>query len=106
MLTFVTLTLVSCGGSASTPMHNSGLNPGSTSTPTSTSTSTSTSISSSTSNTTTVAAQGNTIPNLQSSGGWTGYALLPPGYGICSGCSPNGPQTTWSNKQGVSSPSL
>ena len=95
LLIFVALTLVSCGGTASTPMHNNGVNPGSTST-----------SSASTSNVTTVAAQGKTIPNLQNSGGWTGYALLPPGYGICSGCSPHGPQTTWSSNQGVGSPSL
>ena len=44
--------------------------------------------------------------NIQNWAGWNGYILLPPGYGICSSCSPNGPQTTWWTKQGVSSPSL
>lgn len=96
LLILVALTLVSCGGAPSTGTHSGGSNAGSTSS----------SSSSSTSNTASVAAQGNTIANLQSSGGWTGYALLPPWYGICSGCSPNGPQTTWSSSQGVGSPSL
>jgi len=44
--------------------------------------------------------------NLHQKGGWTGYALLPPGYGICPNCTPGGPQTTWSMTQGVSSPAL
>ena len=44
--------------------------------------------------------------NIQTDAGWNGYILLPPGYGICSGCSPNGPQETWWTKQNVSSPSL
>ena len=51
-------------------------------------------------------AQGNTIADLQARPGWTGYALLPPWYGICSSCSPGGPQTTWASSQGVGSPSL
>src|SRR5215469_7577574 len=49
---------------------------------------------------------GKTFYNLQHSGGWTGYALLPPGFGICSGCSSTGSQAKWSWWQGVSSPSL
>jgi hypothetical protein len=44
--------------------------------------------------------------NIQTWSGWNGYIELPPSYGICSWCSPNGPQTTWWTKQGVSSPSL
>jgi len=44
--------------------------------------------------------------NIQSWAGWNGYIELPPGYGICYSCSPNGPQTTWWTKQGVSSPSV
>jgi hypothetical protein len=44
--------------------------------------------------------------SLQSKGGWTGYALLPPGYGICSSCKSSGPQTTWSWTTGIKSPSL
>jgi major membrane immunogen (membrane-anchored lipoprotein) len=44
--------------------------------------------------------------NLHQQSGWTGYALLPPLYNICSGCVPGGPQTTWSMVQGVSSPAL
>ena len=51
-------------------------------------------------------AQGNIFADLQRSSGWMGYALLPPGYGICGSCSPSGPQTTWSSSQGVNSPSL
>lgn len=46
-----------------------------------------------------------TFSNLQQQN-WTGYALLPPGYGICSGCSPSGPQATWNRVTGISSPSL
>ena len=44
--------------------------------------------------------------NLHQKSGWTGYALLPPLYNICSSCSPGGPQTTWSMTQGVGSPAL
>src|SRR5258705_175724 len=44
--------------------------------------------------------------NLQNMSGWTGYALLPPVYNICSNCVPSGPQTTWSMTQGVGSPSM
>ena len=49
---------------------------------------------------------GNTFANLQQQSGWTGYALLPPLYNICSGCKAGGPETTWSMTQGVSSPAL
>ena len=47
-----------------------------------------------------------TFSNLHLSGGWNGYALLPVSYHICSSCSPNGPQATWSRWTGVSSPSV
>jgi len=47
-----------------------------------------------------------TFSNLHLSGGWTGYALLPTSYNICSSCSPNGPQETWSRWTGVGSPSV
>jgi hypothetical protein len=47
-----------------------------------------------------------TFASLQQGSGWTGYALLPPSYNICSSCNPSGPQTTWSMTRGVSSPSL
>lgn len=49
---------------------------------------------------------GTTFSNLQQASGWKGYALLPSSYAICSSCTANGPQTTWSLKQGVGSPSL
>lgn len=49
---------------------------------------------------------GKVFSNLQHSGGWTGYALLPPGFGICSSCSPTGSNVKWSWTQGVSSPSM
>jgi hypothetical protein len=44
--------------------------------------------------------------NLHQQAGWTGYALLPPSYNICTSCVPSGPQATWSMTQGISSPSL
>ena len=44
--------------------------------------------------------------NLHQKSGWTGYALLPPFYNICSGCQPAGPQTTWAMTKGVASPAL
>jgi hypothetical protein len=47
-----------------------------------------------------------TFANLHQKSGWTGYALLPPLYNICSSCVPNGPQTTWSMTQAVSSPAV
>lgn len=49
---------------------------------------------------------GKTFNSLQHSGGWTGYALLPPGYGICGNCSPSGPQAIWWWDEGVGSPSM
>jgi hypothetical protein len=51
-------------------------------------------------------ASGKTLSNLQSQGGWTGYAQQPPTYGDCAGCTPSGPGTTWSLIQGIGSPSL
>ncbi len=47
-----------------------------------------------------------TFSNLHKGGGWTGYALLPTSYNICPSCTSNGPQTKWSMKQGITSPSL
>lgn len=47
-----------------------------------------------------------TFGSLQQRAGWTGYALLPPPYNICSSCTPSGPQETWSMTQNISSPSL
>lgn len=49
---------------------------------------------------------GGVFQDLHQGGGWTGYALLPPGYGICSSCVAAGPQTTWAMTQKISSPSL
>ena len=49
---------------------------------------------------------GKVFSNLQKSGGWTGYALLPPGFGICSGCTPGGSKVSWAWNQGVGSPSM
>ncbi|HEY3974139.1 MAG TPA: hypothetical protein VGM18_14120 [Candidatus Sulfotelmatobacter sp.] len=46
-----------------------------------------------------------TFTNLHQQSGWTGYALLPSAYNICSSCVPSGPETTWSMTQKVSSPS-
>jgi major membrane immunogen (membrane-anchored lipoprotein) len=44
--------------------------------------------------------------HLQQDSGWTGYALLPSAYAICTSCVPSGPQATWAMTQNVSSPSL
>lgn len=49
---------------------------------------------------------GSTFSSLQKGGGWTGYGLLPPGYGICSSCKSGGPQVSWSWTQNIKSPSL
>ena len=38
--------------------------------------------------------------------GWTGYALLPPTYNICTSCVPTGPQLTWAMTQGATSPAM
>jgi hypothetical protein len=46
------------------------------------------------------------ISNLQSQKGWTGYALLPPSFGICSSCTSGGKNVSWSWSQNVSSPSM
>ncbi len=49
---------------------------------------------------------GKVFSNLQKSGGWTGYALLPPAFGICTTCTSGGSKAKWSWTQNVSSPSL
>jgi len=49
---------------------------------------------------------GKTFYDLQSSKGWTGYALLPPSFGICSSCTSTGSKAKWSWAQNVSSPSM
>src|SRR6266849_424272 len=49
---------------------------------------------------------GKTFYNLQNSSGWTGYALLPPSFAICSTCTPTGSAAAWSWKPNVSSPSM
>jgi len=54
----------------------------------------------------TVSGSGKTFYNIQSSGGWNGYAQQPPSYGDCSWCTPSGPGTTWAMYQRVRSPSL
>jgi hypothetical protein len=48
---------------------------------------------------------GGAFSMLQAGQGWTGYALEPPSYNICTTCVPSGPETTWSMTQNVSSPS-
>jgi len=52
------------------------------------------------------APYGGVFNSLQKQSGWTGYALLPALYEICSGCQPSGPEATWSMGQNVSSPSM
>lgn len=54
----------------------------------------------------TVGSSGKTLWNIQSAGGWSGYAQQPPSYGDCAGCTPSGPQTTWAMYQGVRNPTL
>lgn len=49
---------------------------------------------------------GKVFSNLQKSSGWTGYALLPPNFPICSSCTPNGSNVKWSWTQNVTSPSM
>lgn len=50
---------------------------------------------------------GGTFSSLQTdTAGWTGYALLPPSYQICSSCGPGGPNVTWSWTPGITNPSL
>lgn len=49
---------------------------------------------------------GKTFSNLQKSSGWTGYALLPPSFGICGSCTSSGSRVGWSWTPNVSSPSM
>ena len=46
------------------------------------------------------------VSNLQKQKGWSGYALLPPSWGICTSCSATSPSVNWSRTPFVSSPSL
>ena len=52
------------------------------------------------------ASSGRTFSNLQKGKGWTGYALLPPSFGICSTCTSAGPKLKWSWTPGIGSPSM
>ncbi len=56
--------------------------------------------------TVTVTSSGQIFSNLQSSGGWNGYAQQPPTYQDCNTCTPSGPGTTWAMYQNISNPSL
>lgn len=47
-----------------------------------------------------------TFYSLQSQKGWSGYALLPPSWGICATCTSSSPELTWSWAPNISSPSL
>lgn len=47
-----------------------------------------------------------TVTDLQSQKGWSGYALLPPSWGICGSCTGTSSQLKWSWTQKVSSPSM
>jgi hypothetical protein len=49
---------------------------------------------------------GTTFYNLQSQKGWSGYALLPPSWGICATCTSAGPELAWSWTSNLSSPSF
>jgi hypothetical protein len=51
-------------------------------------------------------SSGRTFANLQSQKGWSGYALLPPSWGICSSCTSTGTRLKWSWTPHVSSPSM
>ena len=46
-----------------------------------------------------------TVTSLQSQKGWSGYALLPPSWGICSSCTSTGSRLKWSWTPKISSPS-
>lgn len=49
---------------------------------------------------------GKTFYDLEQKSGWTGYALLPPNFPICSTCTPTGSRVQWSWTPNVSSPSI
>jgi hypothetical protein len=51
-------------------------------------------------------AASKTYYDLQSKKGWSGYALLPPSWGMCSGCNSTGDRLSWSWVPKVSSPSM
>jgi hypothetical protein len=51
-------------------------------------------------------APATTFHDLQSQKGWSGYALLPPSWGICATCTSASPELGWSWTQRVSSPSV
>ena len=51
-------------------------------------------------------AASKTFYDLQSKTGWSGYALLPPSWGICSDCTSTGSRLKWSWIPKVSSPSM
>jgi len=46
------------------------------------------------------------VKSLQSQKGWSGFALLPPAFGICQDCTSVGPKLQWSWTQKVASPSM
>ena len=56
--------------------------------------------------TTTSGTAGTTYTDVQNAQGWSGYALLPPTWGICSSCGSSGPELTWSWTPNITSPSM
>ena len=56
--------------------------------------------------TTSSGSTGTTYSDLQNAQGWSGYALLPPSWSICSTCSSSGPELIWSWTPNISTPSL
>ncbi len=50
--------------------------------------------------------QAMSFSNLQNQKGWSGYALLPPSWGICSSCTGTGAELKWSWTQNATSPSM
>lgn len=57
-------------------------------------------------NSSTSGSTAKTFTNIQNAKGWSGYALLPPSWGICTTCTSAGPQLKWSWTQNVTSPSM
>jgi hypothetical protein len=49
---------------------------------------------------------GITVTNLQAQKGWSGYALLPPSWGICASCTGTDSKLKWSWTQNITSPTI
>src|SRR5690348_16806225 len=99
------LSAFGCGGGTMSKSANTNSSGNTSQTTQTTSTSTSNNPPSNGTTPSSSSSLANVFSDVQAGGGWNGYGLLPPTYGICDTCAPTGPSASWSTTQNISSPS-